>query len=91
MTYAKPRCSHLDRIREVDAASEGCASCMESSDTWVHLRMCMECGHVGCCDSSKNQHASRHFGSTGHPIVQSKQPGESWYWCFEDEVFFDLD
>ena len=55
-------------------------------DTWVHLRLCLSCGHVGCCDSSKNKHATKHFGQTNHPLMQSLQPGESWIWCFIDEV-----
>lgn len=80
-------CSHGARIRDVEPRTEGCEECLESGDGWVHLRMCMACGHVGCCDSSKNRHARKHYLSTGHPVVRSAQPGESWLWCYADEVY----
>jgi uncharacterized UBP type Zn finger protein len=80
-------CSHLDQIREVTPSGEGCKECLESGDRWVHLRLCLTCGHVGCCDSSKNRHASRHAAETGHPIVRSFQPGEDWRWCYIDETY----
>jgi len=64
----------------------GCEECLASGDSWVHLRLCLECGHVGCCDSSKNKHATKHFHATNHPIVQSIEPGEDWRWCYIDEV-----
>ena len=79
-------CSHLDQIRPVTPNSEGCAECLTMGDTWVHLRMCLECGNVGCCDSSKNKHATKHFHATGHPIMRSIQPGEHWKWCYIDNV-----
>lgn len=82
-------CSHRDRIRDVEPRTEGCEECLESGDGWVHLRMCTTCGHVGCCDSSKNRHARKHYGSTGHPVVRSAQPGETWLWCYADEVYVD--
>jgi uncharacterized UBP type Zn finger protein len=63
-------CSHLDQIREVTPSANGCEDCLKIGDTWVHLRLCLECGHVGCCNSSKNKHATRHFHATNHPIVQ---------------------
>ena len=82
-------CKHLDHIHNVQPRTpEGCEECLKAGDTWVHLRLCLECGHVGCCDSSKNKHASKHFASTKHPIVRSLQPGEDWRWCFVDEVIF---
>jgi uncharacterized UBP type Zn finger protein len=80
-------CSHLDQIREVVPSGEGCKECLEMGDKWVHLRLCLACGHVGCCDSSKNKHASRHAEETGHPIVRSFQPGEDWRWCYIDETY----
>jgi uncharacterized UBP type Zn finger protein len=65
--------------------SRGCEECLAMGDTWVHLRTCLQCGHVGCCDDSKNKHATRHFKSTGHPVVQSAEAGEDWRWCYVDE------
>lgn len=82
-------CTHLDTIRQVKPSGSGCEECLEMGDTWVHLRLCLECGHVGCCDSSKNKHATKHFHKTHHPIIQSFQPGESWRWCYVDELMFD--
>jgi uncharacterized UBP type Zn finger protein len=82
----KRECSHLDQIQEVAPASEGCAECLEMGDRWVHLRMCLICGHVGCCDSSTNKHATAHFQTTGHPLIRSLEPGDSWIWCYLDEV-----
>jgi hypothetical protein len=67
-------------------ASRGCLACMAMGDTWVHLRTCLHCGHVGCCDDSKNRHATRHFHATGHPVIQSAEPGETWRWCYVDQV-----
>jgi uncharacterized UBP type Zn finger protein len=80
-------CEHLDQIRDVTPSSPGCEECIAVGDTWVHLRMCLSCGHVGCCDSSKNKHASKHFQASNHALVQSAQPGEDWRWCYIDEVF----
>jgi uncharacterized UBP type Zn finger protein len=59
--------------------------------TWLHLRRCAECGHVGCCDSSPHRHATAHYGDTGHPLIQSYEPGEDWFWCYVDEVAFEVD
>lgn len=81
------QCTHLGSIKGVTPRTpEGCEECLKSGDTWVHLRLCLECGHVGCCDSSKNKHATKHFGATNHPVMQSFQPGESWRWCYVDEM-----
>ena len=77
-------CSHLDRIRKVKPKTQGCAECLASGSDWVHLRVCLECGHVGCCDSSPGQHATGHFRLTGHPIMRSIEPGETWGWCHVD-------
>ncbi len=80
-------CSHLDQIRDVQPQTPGvCGECVRLGDSWVHLRLCLTCGHVGCCDSSPNRHATAHFRSTGHPLVQSHEPGEDWIWCYVDEV-----
>ncbi len=84
----KPECSHLQMIQEVTPHTTGCEECLAMGDTWVHLRICKICGHVGCCDDSKNQHATKHFHATGHPIMQSIEPGEDWMWCFVDHVAF---
>ena len=73
-------------IRDVERASDGCAPCVELGDTWVHLRMCMTCGLVNCCDQSKNRHAHRHADETGHPIARFVEPGEDWMWCYVDEL-----
>jgi hypothetical protein len=71
-------CEHISQIRDVKPSAKGCEECLKTGDTWVHLRICLHCGHVGCCDSSKNKHATKHFQKTGHPIMQSFEPGESW-------------
>ena len=83
-------CSHVKEIKKVTPSGKGCKECLEMGDTWVHLRLCLTCGHVGCCDSSKNRHATKHFHATKHPIMRSLEPGEQWGWCFVDEVMFDL-
>jgi uncharacterized UBP type Zn finger protein len=80
------RCTHESEIREVQPSTQGCEECLQMGDKWVHLRICLSCGHVGCCDSSKNKHATGHFHTTHHPIVQSFEPGEDWRWCYVDEV-----
>jgi uncharacterized UBP type Zn finger protein len=79
-------CTHLDEIRVTDTRTNFCEDCARTGAAWVHLRMCLICGHVGCCDSSPNRHASRHFGVTGHPLVRSIEVGERWIWCYVDEV-----
>lgn len=79
-------CSHFDLAQDVTPSSEGCAECLARGDTWVNLRLCLICGNVGCCDDSKNKHATRHFRATEHPIMKSFQPGEDWMWCYVDRV-----
>ena len=80
-------CTHLDQIHDVQPRTpDGCEECLELGDTWVHLRLCKTCGHVGCCDSSRNKHATKHFHATQHPIVQSFERGEDWLWCYVDNV-----
>ncbi|HEX8355624.1 MAG TPA: cation:proton antiporter [Pyrinomonadaceae bacterium] len=80
-------CGHLAEVRPVLPSARGCEECLRSGDTWVHLRLCMTCGHVGCCDSSKNRHASKHYPATGHPIVKSLERNEDWAWCYSDEIY----
>ena len=82
-------CPHLAQIRAVEPRSEGCEECLALGDDWVQLRLCMSCGHVGCCDSSKNKHATKHFHETSHPIIKSFEPGEDWGWCYVDQLQFD--
>ncbi len=86
------QCEHLDTIAfaEPEGTVEGCEDCLKIGGTWVHLRMCQQCGHIGCCDNSPGKHATAHHGSTGHPIIKSAEPGEDWSWCFVDEVMFRL-
>ncbi len=83
-------CSHLGTIEvtELPAEVEGCEECLKAGDGWLHLRICLECGKVGCCDSSPGRHASRHAAEEGHPVMRSIEPGEDWAWCFTDEIAF---
>ena len=83
-------CTHLDQIEFVELPENiaGCEECLKTGDRWVHLRMCMSCGRIGCCDSSPNRHASRHAREVSHPIARSAEPGEDWSWCFVDDVAF---
>jgi len=80
------RCEHTDQIRDVVASAQGCEDCLKTGDWWVHLRECLICGYVGCCDQSPKRHATAHFHATEHPIIRSFEPGEDWRWCFVDEV-----
>jgi K+:H+ antiporter len=83
-------CPHFATIKHhVKPHTNGCEECLKMGDTWVHLRLCMHCGHVGCCDDSKNRHARKHWHAAQHPIVRSLEPGEDWGWCFADEVAFE--
>jgi uncharacterized UBP type Zn finger protein len=82
-------CSHVKDIKTVKPSANGCEECLKMGDEWVHLRMCLSCGHVGCCDSSKNKHATKHFHRSKHPIIQSVEPGEDWRWCYVDELMLD--
>jgi CPA2 family monovalent cation:H+ antiporter-2 len=83
---ADAACTHLDRINTVKPRTPGCEECLRDRTRWVHLRICMSCGHVGCCDSSPHKHATAHWHETQHPIMRSLEPGETWGWCFADEV-----
>ena len=91
VTGRSPSCSHVSAVRNVPPASEGCVQCLASGDSWMHLRTCMTCGQVGCCDSSKNRHAQRHADAVGHPIVRSAEPGQDWAWCYVEETLVDID
>ncbi len=82
-------CTHLDAIRDVQPSAVGCAECVKLGDTWVHLRMCETCGNVGCCDSSKNTHATKHYRAAKHPIITSREPGERWKYCYIDDVAWE--
>ena len=84
------QCRHLDFARTNRPRSRGCEECLKLGDTWVHLRLCRTCGHVGCCDDSKNRHATKHFHATQHPIMTSIEPGENWSWCYIDELAMEL-
>jgi len=81
------RCTHLNQIRIETTGKRVCEDCIKTGDTWVELRLCLICGHVGCCDSSKNKHATKHFRSSGHPLVRTIEPGENWVWCYVDNMF----
>ena len=81
-------CAHLDAIQTEAFSGNGCVECLQMGGRWVHLRRCATCAHVGCCDSSPNRHATAHFHSTGHPLVQSFEPEEDWFWCYVDELAF---
>ena len=80
-------CEHFERLRPVIPSAEGCEECLATGDTWVHLRLCLVCGHVGCCDSSRNKHATRHYHDTGHPVIRSFEREEDWGWCYVDELY----
>jgi hypothetical protein len=89
-------CSHLamisSTISDVEPSGSGCEDCLAMGARWVHLRMCMHCGHVGCCDNSPNRHATAHWREyLDHPIIRSYEPGEDWWWCYPDELYFEID
>jgi len=83
-------CEHVKEVKDLKPARHVCEDCIKTGDQWVHLRICLSCGHVGCCDSSKNKHATKHFHAIGHPIVRSIEPGEQWGWCYADEIEYDF-
>ncbi len=82
------QCTHLDQVTVLDVPADipGCEDCIPIGGTWVHLRMCQSCGHIGCCDNSPNRHATAHFHASEHPVIRSAERGEEWSWCYEDEV-----
>lgn len=79
-------CTHVSQIRPVTPSASGCEDCLKMGDGWVRLRLCLSCGHVGCCDSSKNKHATKHYQTSMHPIIKSFEPGEHRRWCYPDEL-----
>ena len=83
-------CKHLGQVKTDRPRSEGCEECLKMGDTWLHLRLCRTCGHVGCCDQSPGRHATKHFRATNHPIIEGYDPPEGWGWCYVDETTFDL-
>jgi uncharacterized UBP type Zn finger protein len=85
-------CSHLDQVevRQLPAEVAGCEDCLRIGSKWLHLRICLTCGHVGCCDNSPNRHATAHYHATSHPLIRSLEPGEEWSWCYVDEVFLEI-
>ena len=88
MSYA---CDDLEqaahRASGVHPSSHGCKECLEIGGRWVHLRLCLSCGHVGCCDHSPNHHATRHAQETGHPVIRSYEPGEDWAYCYAHDTW----
>ena len=85
-------CTHLDQVLVLELPEQiaGCEECLEIGGRWLHLRMCQTCGQIACCDSSPNQHASKHARASAHPIVRSAEPGEDWSWCYVDELMMEL-
>jgi len=83
-------CTHFDDLEPVKRSGNGCVECLASGGHWVHLRECLVCGHVGCCDSSPGKHATKHFHQTKHAVMRSIEPGERWAWCYVDEVMVEL-
>lgn len=81
------QCTHQNEIKVTEPKTNGCEECLKSGDTWVSLRMCLTCGHVGCCNDSKNKHASKHYLITNHPLMKSVTPGEEFVWCYVDEMY----
>lgn len=79
-------CTHLESLQQIEpSTTDGCEDCLKMGGQWVHLRLCMDCGHVGCCDSSPNRHATAHRAASAHPVVQSFEPGEDWAFCYDDD------
>ena len=83
-------CKHLAEVHDQHPKNRACEDCLKIGGSWVHLRVCLTCGHVGCCDSSPNRHATKHYHTSHHPIVQSIEPGEDWGWCYADQLPLDL-
>jgi Isopeptidase T len=83
------RCDHFSEIKDVKPNTKGCEECLKMGDSWVHLRLCLSCGHVGCCDNSKNKHATKHYHATKDPMIKSLEPGEEWGYCYPDDLFYE--
>lgn len=84
-------CQHIELVQEITPSGDGCEDCLKKGDQWVHLRLCLICGKVGCCDNSKNRHASKHFRKSGHTMMLSFEPDEAWAWCYRDKALIWLD
>jgi uncharacterized UBP type Zn finger protein len=82
-------CEHVKDLQDVTPSGNGCEECLKMGASWVHLRLCETCGHVGCCDESRNKHATKHFHKTGHPVIKSFEPGEDWGYCYVDDLDYD--
>jgi uncharacterized UBP type Zn finger protein len=82
----KTPCTHLAEVQPVSPKTRGCEECLQTGTRWVKLRMCLTCGHVGCCDSSPGKHATEHFNGTHHAVMRSAEPGEAWGWCYVDRT-----
>jgi uncharacterized UBP type Zn finger protein len=82
-------CKHFDAAAFIQPTATACKECVELGSEWVHLRQCLVCGHVGCCDSSPNRHASNHVRVSDHPVVRSLEPGEYWGYCYVDDLFLE--
>ncbi|HKL17545.1 MAG TPA: UBP-type zinc finger domain-containing protein [Halalkalibaculum sp.] len=83
------QCTHTDQIKITETDKDYCEECRKTGDSWVHLRMCLICGKAGCCDSSKNKHARKHYRETGHPLIRSVEPEETWRYCYEDHLYLN--
>ena len=84
------RCKHLDQVRDVEPNTPGaCEDCLKIGGRWVHLRVCLICGHAGCCDNSPNRHATKHYHETTHPLMRSMEPGEDWGFCYPEDLFIE--
>jgi uncharacterized UBP type Zn finger protein len=86
-------CSHLQQVEitQLPESVDGCEDCLREGSKWVHLRLCLTCGHVGCCDNSPERHATRHYETTDHPLIRSIEPGETWSWCYPDEIGLNIE
>jgi len=84
-------CIHLSKLHPHEPNGIGCEECLRSGGEWVHLRLCLECGHVGCCDASPNRHATKHFHASQHPVIYSFEPGEEWGYCYTDDAMFETE
>ena len=82
------KCEHTNQVHKVNPSADGCEDCLKTGEGWVHLRLCKTCGHLGCCDSSPNKHATKHFHQTNHPIIKSFEPNEEWGYCYVDDLMF---
>jgi uncharacterized UBP type Zn finger protein len=84
-------CTHVENLPNAEPSADGCEDCLRIGGSWVHLRMCMHCGHVGCCDNSPNRHARAHWeAQSEHTVVCSFEPQEDWWFCFTDDLFFEI-